>query len=106
MKKVFMISVLIASAFLANAQTPEQPKKGYAEVNQYSGIYVFYMCKPLREYEFIATMKKVVVAETTQEALIKYAALAKKEHPDCEGIIMNKLDNGFSKDVFDVIKFK
>lgn len=106
MKKAFMISVLVVSAFITNAQTPEPIKKSYAEVNQYSGVYVFYMCKPVREYEYIATMKKVVVADTHQEALVKYAALAKKEYPNCEAIIMNKFENGFSKDVFDVIKFK
>lgn len=106
MKKGLAIFAIVFFASLVNAQIPESIKKSYAEVNQYSGVYVFYMCKPVREYEYIATIKKTVFAETHQEALVKYAEIAKKEYPNCEAIIMNKFENGFSKDVFDVIKFK
>lgn len=103
MKSVLAIIILFAG-IAANAQ--EQPKKSAADVEQYSGCYIFYMCKPVREYDYLGTMKLSGVANTTKEAAAKYAAAAKKEYPEANGIIFNKLDNGFGKDIFDVIKFK
>lgn len=77
-----------------------------AEVNQYGGVYVFFACKPVQEYEFIATMRKTCVANSVTDSWSKYAVMAKKEHPDCDAIIFHDMVLGFSKDVFDVVKFK
>ncbi len=102
--KNILLSIAILFSLCSFAQ--DAPKKNLAEVNQYSGVYVFFDSKPVREYEFIATMKKSGVFNSVTEALTKYATLAKKEHPDCDAIIFHNIQMGFSKDQFDVIKFK
>lgn len=54
----------------------------------------------------MATIKKSVVFNTINEALQKYAAIAKKEYPDCDAIILHDIQTGFGKDVIEIIKFK
>lgn len=104
MKNLIFSLALVTISLFSFAQ--ELFKKNLAEVNQYSGIYVFFDCKPLREYEYITTMKKNCVAKSITDAFQKYAAMAKKEFPQCDGIIFHDMQMDFSKDRFDVIKFK
>lgn len=102
--KTLFLSIALTLSLISFAQ--DAPKKNLAEVNQYSGVYVFIDCKPVREYEFIATMKKAVAVNSAMEAIKKYAAMAKKEYPDCDAIIFHDVVMSLSKDQFDVIKFK
>lgn len=104
MKKLTLLPVAILFAMIAFAQ---QPKKNLTEVNQYSGVYVFIDCKPVAEFTYIATMKKMCVANSMIDAVQKYAAMAKKEYPDCDAIIFHDVYNSiYTKDVFDVVKLK
>ncbi len=105
MKKIATTLLIVIAATIANAQTGAEIKKSYAEVNQYSGLYVFYFCKPVKEYEHIATIKKTFVVENTNEFLQKAASYSKKLHPDGEALIFNGSTSGWA-DYWDVVKFK
>jgi len=103
---MFIVALLAPISGMAQSAPTEPIKKDLAEVPQYSGVYVFLITKPVREYEYIATIKKSVVWKTAQEAIREYAKYAKEQHPNCDAIIFNDLQGGFSKDIFDVVKFK
>lgn len=108
MLKQFALAAFLLSSLASFSQTPapETLKKSYCEAPQYSGVYVFLLTKPVREYEYIATIKKTVVWNTVQDAVVKYAKYAKEQYPNCDAIIFNDVQGGFSKDIFDVVKFK
>jgi len=103
-KTVTTLALALLFTLCATAQTIEV-KKNTAEVPQISGMYIFFLSKPVKEYNYITTMKKIVFADGINEAVGKYAALAKKEYPEADGIIFNDIISG-SRDRFDVIKFK
>jgi hypothetical protein len=104
-KTVTTLALALLFTLCATAQTIEV-KKNTAEVPQYSGLYVYVFCKPIKEYTYITTMKKMVAANSYVEAFGKYAAIAKKEYPEADAIIFNDVSTGFNRDRFDVIKFK
>jgi len=66
------------------------------------GIYVFVMCEPYHQYEYIETVKaKINWTGSVQESFEKVIKKAKKKHPYFNGIIFQSKD--LSKG--DLIKF-
>lgn len=108
MKKIFTyLTFLLLFSIESFAQQPGTlPAKNLATVNQYSGMFVFFDCTPVREYEFVATVKKTFVVSGAIDAFTKYAAYAKEKYPSADGIIFHEIQMGFGPDKFDVIKFK
>lgn len=78
---------------------------GVAQVQKYSGIYVFFNCTPVNEYEHLATVKKMVIANSISDGA-QYAALAKRDYPTCDAIIFRDMKLGFNKDEFEVVRFE
>lgn len=105
MKRIFIATALIFFYLITFAQT-DCSKVNIATVEQYSGLYVFAFSKPINETEHIATVRKTFVAETILEFLQKAAAYTKSKYPDATAIIFHDVQNGFSKDTWDVVRFK
>lgn len=94
----------MAIMFLLSFQT--EKSNGLATVQKYNDVFVFFNSTPVQPYEYIATMHKMAVANSITEAFTMYAAMAKKEYPQCEAIIFRDMKLGFNKDQFEVVKFK
>lgn len=76
-------------------------EKSHAAVNQVQGVYVFVDCKPIKETQYVGTVKAGVTwSGSYKEVIEKLVKKAKKEYPDAEGIIFNGDEKA------DVIKFK
>lgn len=101
MKRLPVVLMLTFASIACFAQA----KKSTAEVNQYNGVYVFFDCKPVLEYEHVATFKKAFVINSTSELISKAAAYVRKEYPTAEAVIIRN-SQSMSKDEFEVIKFK
>lgn len=104
-KTVTTLALALLFTLCATAQTIEV-KKNLAEVPQYSGMYVFFNCNPVKEYEYVATVKKAFIIDNMNDFFTKYSAYAKSLYPNADGIIFHDVQLGFGKDKFDVIKFK
>ncbi|MDR1866378.1 MAG: hypothetical protein LBR08_12535 [Bacteroidales bacterium] len=111
MKKIILgaITGICFMALLGAGRLAEeyQAKKSTAEVARLQNLYVFSDSTPVKDYEYLGTVKIVIRLlgsgqyTDIRDALIKKA---KKEYPDAEGIILNPKDYG--ADRADVIKFK
>lgn len=104
MKKLFF-GILIGVSFMAlvGAGVAEYVvSKKTAEVEIYQNIRVFTDCKPIAEYDYLGTVK-VRIAVTGQYLECRDILLknAKKDYPNCEGIIITG-----EGDKADVIRFK
>lgn len=107
MKKITTSLLALLFTIITFAQTTEtSPAKNLAIVPQYSGMYVFLNCTPVREYEYVATIKKSFFVESMSDFFSKYASHAKSLYPNADAIIFHDVMFGFGKDKFDVIKFK
>lgn len=98
----FLSLVAIGAISLATITITDNDK-AKAEVKQTQGFYLFVESKPIKEFEYLGTIKirGVVMSnkfETVKQSLINRA---KKEYPKADGLI-------FSEDTFeaDAIKFK
>lgn len=105
MKKIAPIVVLLLAVSLTLKAQEEKKDYSLAKVNQYAGLYVFFDCKPIQEYEVIAVAKMAVVCDGFQECAEKYSDKIRKEYPSADGFLISTLNAG-SKDRFEIIKFK
>lgn len=112
MKKLLITSLcaIVLNTFCLKAQptNADAVKKNAAVVEQVQGIYVFTDCKPVKEFEYLGTVKATGAFsvrspqyESVRDILIKRL---KKEYPQADGIIL-KLKDG-DTDSADAIKFK
>ncbi len=106
MKKLMLPVVLILfSTVNAFAQT-NCNRSDLAEVDQFSGLYVFFQCKPVKEYTVLGSMKKALYASTMIDFEQKAAEKSKKDYPGADGIIIHSVSVESFKDSWDIIKFK
>lgn len=75
-----------------------------AHVEQTEGVYIFMLSKPSTQYEYMGTIEKkgLVMTGKPEEMLNVMLKKAKKEYPQCQGIIFTKIDMYKA----DCIKFK
>lgn len=100
-KLIFGILVGVSFTALISAGVAEYAvSKKTAEVNQESGLYIYTDCKPVKEYEYLGTVKVITFQGIYKEAIPLLIKKAKKEYPSAEGIIY------IDSEKADVIKFK
>ena len=100
-KLIFGILIGVSSMALISAGVSNYvASKQTADVSIYQNVRVFTDCKPVSEYEYLGTVKVrlSVTGEYTEvrDILLKNA---KKDYPNCEGIII-------AGEKADVIRFK
>jgi len=108
MKKIILGSLIgvCMTTILAFTVANYDPKKSTAEVEQYEGLYVFVDSKPVKEYDYLGTVKASMTLGDTQytgcrDRMIKKC---KKDYPQADGIIITFKSGGADK--ADAIKFK
>ena len=110
MKKISLgvligLSLTLLIAF--SSDKTQEVKNSTAEVNQVEGLLIFTDCKPVKEYEYLGTVKSSTGGfgnsqyEGVRNRLIKKV---KNEYPKADGAIMY-LNYG-QADKADAIKFK
>jgi len=92
MKKIFF-GLIILSLLSFSFKSYFDNQKSDARVNQAEGLYVFLQSTPLREYEVLGTVKKTGFVWTGQPEEMYRIILrrAKKEYPNCEGVIFEDI---------------
>jgi hypothetical protein len=106
MKKIILLVTLISGVSLFGMRSYNDFKKSHSEVDQYQGIFVFTDSKPLKEYEYLGTVKMTMGLGSGQYQNVRNVLIkkAKKDYPQADGLIMNFKDGG--TDRADAIKFK
>jgi hypothetical protein len=83
-------------------------KNSSAEVEQMEGYYIFVDSKPVKEYEYLGTVKGASIGGfgDTQYSGIRDNMIkrAKKDYPKADGLIFSFSSSG--RDKVDAIKFK
>lgn len=106
--KATIIAVIFTAIFstVNTSHRMYEPKNATAEVDTYEGVYVFTDSKPVKEYDYLGTVKIgfTVGSGQYQDLRDKLIKKAKKEYPSCQGLLFNFKDGGADK--ADVIKFK
>lgn len=93
MKKILIGCIIgfCLSAVVAFTVANYEPKKSSAEVEQYQGLYVFSDSKPVKEYDYLGTVKRNTGGfgggqyTDVRDGLIKRA---KSDYPAANGIIL------------------
>lgn len=97
MKKAVLIIPLFTS-FLSIGQTDYTLSRSTNFIN---GVYIFVMCVPTNEYDFVGTYKNFDIFEADHKEIEKALKKARKKNPSFDGMIFRR----HSKQV-DLIKFK
>jgi hypothetical protein len=103
MKKVTLLLCSMFFSLLSFSQQV-QVKKDNATVEQAEGLYVFLQSRPVAEYDVVGTVKKtgLVWSGKPKEMYRILLKRAKKDYPNCDGIIFEDID----MDHATCIKFK
>jgi hypothetical protein len=89
--------VLIFTAFTNSSE------KSKSIVDQKEGLYIFILSKPVTEYEYLGSVKKVLAwTGKPDEMLNSMIRKVKKEYPKADGIVFTSVD----MDKADAIQFK
>ena len=78
---------------VAVAGNKDKDTKKQAEVNQSNGIYIFVQSRPVQDYDVLGTVEKkgVVVSGRPREMFKTIIRRAKRDYPECEGVIFDNL---------------
>ena len=92
MKTATILSICLFLYTISFGQT--QIKKNTATVEQAEGMYVFLQSSPQAEYEVLGTVKKtgLVWSGKPKEMYRILLRRAKKDFPNCDGIIFEDID--------------
>jgi len=96
---LLMFSFKLVATYEVNSST--------AEVNQIQGLYIFVDSKPVKEFEYLGTVKNSMSLsgsgqyQSVRDKLIKKL---RKEYPEANGAIFNFHDGG--TDMCDAIRIK
>lgn len=100
----FLVGCLVVACL--SFKTVYDTKNSTAEVEQIDGYLIFTDCKPVKDYEFLGTVKSGVTlgSEQYQGVRDRLIKKIKKEYPKADGIIFRFVDGGADK--AEAIKFK
>lgn len=100
MKKTVIL--LAASVLFLAAFKSATTDKSQGTVTSQKGVYIFLLCKPSAENEYLGTVEKFIPADTQEYQIEEMVDKAKKKYPNAQGIVFSSL----KLDRADVIKFK
>ena len=88
-----LIMILSYSIPVAGRGSGNKDTKKQAEVNQNQGLYIFIQARPVQEYEVLGTVEKkgIVWNGKPREMLNTIIKRAKRDYPECEGIIFDNI---------------
>ena len=99
---VFILSALIAFTLLCSLKYPTYDvKASTGEVNTIEGLYIFTDAKPVKETEYLGSVKiGFAVSGSYQEIINKLAKKVRKEYPAAQALIFDGNDKA------QAVKFK
>lgn len=78
-------------------------EKNKSIVDQKEGLYIFILSKPVAEYEYLGSVKKILAwSGKPDEMLNSMIRKVKKDYPKADGIVFTSID----MDKADAIQFK
>ena len=92
MKKslIAFIFGLTISGLVAFTVANYETKKNTAEVDQIQGLYIFAKCKPVKEYEYLGTVKGPLVGSHEFDNLVELMVKnTKKDFPSANALIFD-----------------
>jgi hypothetical protein len=105
MKKISLgiLTGLSLTLLIAFSTATQEIKNSTAEVKQVQGLYIFTDCKPVKEVDYLGTVKVKGVVMSNKYTAMRDLLIkkAKKDFPKADGIIIS--DDSFEADA---IKFK
>jgi len=103
MRTLFIIALL---AFSTTLKGQDKIKNNIAEVNQIEGYYIFTDCKPVKEYQYLGTVKVTGGFSSGQytDVLKKIVKRAHDTFPSADALILHFTSG--AADHADAIKFK
>lgn len=104
-KLMYAIAGMLLMTTIAATHAVYEVKANTAEVEQIKGMYVFCDSKPVREYEYLGSVRNGI-GVSSQYTSVRNRLLnnARKEYPEANGIIIHLNSEGFDR--ADCIKFK
>lgn len=89
MKHLLITLMLMLTISFAKAQSTDKPAKELARVEMYQGYYIFIEAKPIREYEYLGTVKAGMTWNGyLDEILASILKKVKNDYPRAEGLII------------------
>jgi len=108
MKKIILGTLLgiSLSGLFAFTVMNYEPKKSTGEVEQLQGLYIFVDSKPVKEYEYLGSVKSTISLGDSQYTGVRDRIIkkAKKDFPQADAIMITFKTGG--SDQADAIKFK
>jgi len=103
MNKILTQGTMVLLAFLLLSFIYSSDKSA-ATAEQREGIYIFMLSKPAAEYQHLGSIEKkgIVMSGKPEEMLNTMLRKAKKDYPQCDGIIFTNVDMYKA----DCVKFK
>lgn len=92
MKKIVICLMfgLFILGLSVQAQEEIKIKNSTAEVSQVQGLYIFVKCKPVKEYEYLGTVKGAFVGSAEFDKLMEgVIKKAKKKFPEANALIFD-----------------
>lgn len=92
MKKIILGSLIGMTLTLLVAFTVAnyEPKKSTAEVDQIQGFYIFAKSKPMKEFEYLGTVKGPLIGNHEFDNLVELMVkIAKKDFPNANALIFD-----------------
>jgi hypothetical protein len=102
MKKIKFITIILALGFILTSFIGSS-EKNKSIVDQKEGLYIFILSKPVAEYEYLGSVKKILAwSGKPDEMLNSMIRKVKKDYPKADGIVFTSID----MDKADAIQFK
>lgn len=102
MKKIKFITIILPLGFILTSFIGSS-EKSKSIVDQKEGLYIFILSKPVAEYEYLGSVKKVLAwSGKPDEMLNSMIRKVKKDYPKADGIVFTSVD----MDKADAIQFK
>lgn len=94
MKKGILITAVLTIVIFSGFKIAEEFKINHAEVEQVQGIYVFYRSKPVRQYDYLGTVKTPFIIKNDKGSYLVDLMVkrAKEKHASCNAIIFKSED--------------
>ena len=86
----FASGLLVVGLLAFTTVNTYESKSNTAEVDQIQGYYIFAKCKPVKEYDYLGTVKGPTIGNHEFDNLVELIVKkAKKEYPDANALIFD-----------------
>lgn len=94
MSKSFFTIAFTAIIICSGFMVAQEFKNSHAEVDQVQGVYVFYRCKPVRQYDYLGTVSSPAIIKNYKGSYLVDLMVkrAKEKYSSCDAVIFKNED--------------